>query len=182
MSRTLTPQDLDATVRVDHLPAEGRELKLAANAEQLAALAERLGVSSLDRLDVSLHVAKFRGGLRVLGDLQAVVVQPCVVSFVPVRQDIDEPIDRIFLPAVSGKAKVGDDIFVDVDEEDEPDYFEGPQADLSELIIETLSLAIDPYPRAPEALVAPEGVDDDGDTDRPFAALGALRRDDADKR
>ena len=30
-----------------------------------------------------------------------------------------------------------------------PDHFEGNEADLSDLIVETLALAVDPYPRAP---------------------------------
>ncbi len=30
-----------------------------------------------------------------------------------------------------------------------PDHFEGNEADLTDLIVETLALAIDPYPREP---------------------------------
>jgi uncharacterized metal-binding protein YceD (DUF177 family) len=179
MSRPKDSSRLDAAVRVDHLPPEGRELQFAADAEQREALAERLNVSSVERLDVSLKVTKFRGGLRVLGHLDATVVQPCVVTFVPVTQEISEPLDRIFLPAAGrAAAHSGDEIFVDVEEEDEPDYFEGPEADLSELIVETLALAIDPYPRAPGAELPAEAEDADGETENPFAALKALRTDD----
>ena len=68
-------------------------------------------------------------------------------------------------------------MFVDVEGEDEPDYFEGPEADLSELIIETLSLAIDPYPRAPGVVLDTEDADDEEETASPFAALKGLRKD-----
>jgi uncharacterized metal-binding protein YceD (DUF177 family) len=177
MSRPKESSSLDATIRVDHLPPEGRELSLVADAEQRSALAERLLVSSVEALEVELKVVKFRGGLRVFGRLHAVVVQPCVVSMVPVTQDIEEPIDRIFLPAAVRPAKGADDVFVDVEGEDEPDYFEGPEADLSELIIETLSLAIDPYPRAPGVVLDTEDADDEEETASPFAALKGLRKD-----
>ena len=105
MSRPKESSSLDATIRVDHLPPEGRELSLVADPEQRSALAERLLVSSVEALEVELKVVKFRGGLRVFGRLHAVVVQPCVVSMVPVTQDIEEPIDRIFLPAAVRPAR-----------------------------------------------------------------------------
>ncbi|QMV02330.1 DUF177 domain-containing protein [Devosia sp. D6-9] len=174
---TKRPEDsaLDASLRIDHLPPEGRDLKLSANAEQRAALTERLRISDLEKLDVSLNVAPFRGGIRVLGRLQARVVQPCVVSFVPVTQDIDEPIDRVFLPGREKQHAPGAEVFIDMEEEDAPDYFEGPEVDLTELIVETLSLAIDPYPRAPGASVADIAQDPDDEPDSPFSSLKSLR-------
>ena len=53
--------------------------------------------------------------------------------------------------------------------------FEGPEADLTHLIVETLALGIDLYPRA-----AGEALDVTGDAtdqleDSPFAALKALK-------
>ena len=43
----------------------------------------------------------------------------------------------------------GAEVFVDLEGEDLPDHFDGPEADLSEWLIETLALALDPYPRKP---------------------------------
>ncbi|HEY4202178.1 MAG TPA: DUF177 domain-containing protein [Devosiaceae bacterium] len=178
--RQTTPPMLDASIRIDHLPPEGRGLKLVTTVEQRTAIAERLQVSAVESLDADLQAVKFRGGIRVFGRLRAVVVQPCVVTFVPVTQAIDEPVERIFLPTTAA-AKGRDEVFVDVDEEDEPDYFDGPEADLSELIIESLALAIDPYPRAPGASVGALDVKLDKDEpESPFARLKALR-DDGDK-
>jgi len=176
MTRRPDDSALDATLRIDHLPAEGRDLKLSANEAQRAALAERLGISAVEKLDVSLNVAPFRGGIRALGRLQAVIVQPCVVTFVPVTQAIDEPIDRIFLPGREKQHTPGAEVFIDMEEEDAPDYFEGPEVDLTELIVETLSLAIDPYPRAAGASLAdlPGAVDDEVE-ESPFSSLKSLR-------
>ena len=86
------------------------------------AIATFLEVSEIPRLEVDLTALPFRGGIRVSGRLKAEVVQPCVVTFVPVRQEIDEPIDRIFLPGrekptpAPGKAEV----FVDLEERRRP--------------------------------------------------------------
>jgi uncharacterized metal-binding protein YceD (DUF177 family) len=167
----------NAGIRLDPMPPEGRDLALSVGEEERALVADRLGVTEIHNLDVSLHAVKFRGGMRVTGRLAAAVVQPSVVTFDPVRQEIDEPIDRIFLPGGDRPhaGTAGAEIFVDPDADDAPDYFEGPEVDFSELIIETLSLAIDPYPRA-----TGEGIDDLGlpqqdDDDSPFARLKSLK-------
>jgi uncharacterized metal-binding protein YceD (DUF177 family) len=167
----------DALVRLDQLPADGREISFVADAEQRQLIAERLELSSVEKLEVNARAVPFRGGIRVEGRLQATIVQPCVITFVPVTQEIDEPIDRVLLP---GSEKTysgtpGAEIFIDLESDELPDHFEGGEADLSELIVETLSLAVDPYPHAPGATI--EGLEGDPRTEeeRPFAALKALK-------
>jgi len=102
-------------------------------------------------------------------------VQPCVITFVPVPQDIEEPVDRIFLPASDGpkSSSAHPEIFVDL-EGDIPDHFEGNEVDLSELIIETVALALDPYPRAEGASLDQIEVPLDDDEVSPFASLKSL--------
>jgi hypothetical protein len=167
----------DATLRIDTMPADGRELQLAASEEERAALAARLAVTAITRLEVRLHALRFRGGIRVTGRLEAEVVQPSVISLEPVSQTISEQIDRIFLPGgekdYAGPA--GAEIFVDLEGEELPDHFEGTEADLSGLVVETLSLALDPYPRAPGEKLEDIGVGASEDATSPFAALEKLR-------
>ena len=67
------------------------------------------------------------------------VVQPCVVTFVPVRQEIDEPIDRVFLPGREKPAPAPArrrSLRRSRRATTRPDYFEGPEVDLSDLILE----------------------------------------------
>lgn len=180
MSRETSPAPvLDARVRVDNLPAGGRELDVVANEAGRIELTGRLKVTSIEHLQANLNVAPFRGGLRVTGQVRAAVTQPCVVTFVPVHQQIQEPVDRVFLPANHQKshAPSAKEIFIDPDEDDPPDYFEGAEADLTELVTETVALAIDPYPRAPDAeLELPKDL---GDAEvSPFAVLQKLRKED----
>lgn len=167
----------DASIRLDSMPAEGRGLVLSADAEDRAALATRLEISAVDRLDVKLHADKFRGGMRVHGRLDSVIVQPSVVSLEPVTQTISEPVDRVFLPGgekhFAGAA--GAEVFVDLEGDDIPDHFEGPEADLTELIVETLALAIDPYPHAEGETVGAVDVIEDNESTSPFSSLKALK-------
>lgn len=177
MSRPPEPLLPDAVVRIDQIPAAGRTLSVKADDEALARLTERLKVSALESLNADVNVTRFRGGLRAVGRLAATVVQPCVVTAEPVTQEIDEPVDRVFLPASQRprEHEPGAEIFVDLESEDPPDYIEGHELDLTELLVETLALAIDPYPRAPGAsLESPDVAPDDVETS-PFARLKELK-------
>jgi len=168
----------DALLRVDQIPAAGRQVEVEADAEALAVLTERLKVSAVERLSALVTATRFRGGVRVVGRLRSRVVQPCVITAEPVVQEIDEPVDRVFLPASQRphEPEPGSETFVDLEGDDPPDYIEGPELDLTELLIETLSLAIDPYPRAPGASL--DSIEFDGDEAEasPFARLKDLKR------
>ena len=167
----------DASIRLDSMPVSGRDIDLTPSVEERAALAARLSVTSLDTIAIKLHAVKFRGGIRVTGRLTATVTQPSVVTLEPLSQQIAEPVDRVFLPGgekdYAGPANA--EIFVDLEGEDVPDHFEGNEADLTDLIIETLALAIDLYPRAPGESVDALGLKPDVVEDHPFAALKALK-------
>src|SRR5690606_37879064 len=76
--------------------------------------------------------------------------------------------------AYAGKADA--EVFVDLEGDDMPDHFEGNEADLSDLIVETLALSIDPYPKLEGERVGVAGDVDDED-DPPFAGLKALKVD-----
>lgn len=170
----------DALIRIDSMPPDGRDLAVVATEEERAAIAASLAITAVERLEVRLHADRLRGGFRVTGRLEAAIVQPSVISLEPVKQSIAEPIDRVFLPAGeklhAGPASA--EIFVDLDGEEIPDHFEGQEADLSGLIIETLALGIDPYPRGEgesiEELGLETSVEDDSS---PFSRLRSLRTD-----
>jgi uncharacterized metal-binding protein YceD (DUF177 family) len=170
------PPLLDASVRIDHLPPEGRRIDVIATEGQREAIATRLGISAVERLEARLELIGFRGGMRAHGRLEAVTVQPCVVTFVPVRQLIDEEIDRVFLPAAEQpkSATTHPEVFVDLEGDDLPDYFEGHEVDLSEAIIETVALALDPYPRAEGVSLQDIGLPDEDEEVSPFAGLKSL--------
>jgi len=167
----------DAVVRIDRLPATGRDIKVSLNEPTRAALAEALNLSAIDSFDAVLTVTPLRGGIRALGRLVADIVQPSVVTFEPVGQHIDEPVDRVFLPeAQDHKPTPGSEVFIDLEDEDFPDHIDGPEVDLSALLIETLALAIDHYPRRPGESLDSLGIDLGGGPSGPFAALEKLKK------
>lgn len=167
----------DASIRLDSMPTAGRDLALTVDAADRLAIADQLGITAVEKLEVKLHAVRFKGGMRVSGRLVATTVQPSVVSLEPVTQEIVEPIERVFLPggekAYAGPADA--EIFVDLEGEDVPDHFEGNEADLSALIIETLALALDPYPRLPGETLGARREDGDTESDLPFAGLKILK-------
>jgi uncharacterized metal-binding protein YceD (DUF177 family) len=167
----------DASIRLDSMPVTGRDVEVEPAAEERAALAAQLGVATVDAIDVKLHAVKFRGGMRVTGRLTATVTQPSVVSLEPVTQEIAEPIDRIFLPGGDKDYAVdaGAEVFVDLEGDDLPDHFEGNEADLTDLIVETLALSVDLYPRLAGESLDDLGLKADVPEDHPFAALKTLK-------
>ena len=102
-----------------------------------------------------------------------------MVTLDPIENDIDEAIDLIFAPPeqipqlaalVDEAAEIGDEI------PDPPEPIENGVIDFGRLATDVLFLAIDPYPRKPEAIFEPVVVAADPE-DHPFAALKALRTD-----
>jgi hypothetical protein len=68
---------------------------------------------------------------------------------------------------------------VDLEGEDLPDHFDGPEADLSDLVVETLALAVDPYPRRDGESLTDLGLADPADEpESPFDKLKALKNKD----
>ena len=167
----------DATVRIDRLPATGREIRVVLDEPTRAALAEELKLAAIDSFEAELTVTPLRGGIRALGRLVADIVQPSVVTFEPVGQHIEEQIDRVFLPEDQAhKPTPGSEVFIDLEDDDFPDHIDGPEVDLSALLIETLALAIEPYPRLPGESLDSLGIDPGGGPSGPFAALEKLKK------
>ncbi|MET0435957.1 MAG: DUF177 domain-containing protein [Devosia sp.] len=167
----------DAIVRIDKLPTAGRSVSVDADEPTRARIAEELKLIAVERFVAELTVAPLRGGLRAQGRLKARIVQASVVSFEPVSQNIDEAVDRVFLPVgqTAHAPAPGTEIFIDLEDDDFPDHIDGPEVDLSALLIETLALAIDPYPRREGEDLSTLGIDATEDDSGPFAALRQLK-------
>ena len=173
----------DAVVRIDKLPTGGRSIDVDANAEERLAIAEAMNIISVEKFVASLSVVPFRGGLRAQGKLDAKVTQASVVSFEPVPETVSEEIDRVFLPAPreSQAPAPGAEIFIDLENDDFPDHIDGPEVDLSALLLETLALALDPYPRRPGESLDSLGLDPKDGEEGPFAKLARLKDQNGDK-
>lgn len=166
---------------------EGTHVRVAATAEECAALARDLDLPAIARLGAELLVKPWgRSGFRVTGRLSAAVTQTCVVTLDPVDQSVEEELDLRFVPPAEAaryepKRNADGEIELDADAVDAPDVLEGGTLDLGALVEEHLVLGLDPYPRKPgvtfdtapeEAAEAPAPA-----PASPFAALSRLKKD-----
>ncbi len=156
---------------LDTLGHEATARRLVASPAECAALAARFDLIALERLEAQVTLRWGAGGTLTLdGRLQASVVQRCVVTLEPVPQQLDLPIRLRYSRHAEEEASEGDeDTGMDPDA---PDPLPADSLDLGEEVAQALSLALDPYPRAPGATLPSPAAEDDGG---PFAALKALK-------
>jgi len=153
---------------------DGDRLDLSADAEECAAIAGRLGILSLDRLEAHAVLSREGQKVRATGRLKAALNQACVATGESVPARVDEPFELLFLP----EPKVGSaDEEVELGHADLDTMFhDGAAIDLGSAIADSLALALDPYPRSPSADTALKeaGVLSEEEAG-PFAALAALK-------
>ncbi|MFL1463772.1 YceD family protein [Roseococcus sp. DSY-14] len=150
-----------------NIPAGGQRLRLAAPEAALPAIAARLGLPAVAALSAEVALSPGRGGrVEARGTLRARVTQECVVTLAPLPAEVAEEIAWRLLPPGEEPS----------DGDDDPDDIPSDEAgvvDLGEELVQQLSLALDPYPRAPGAEIPPEHA---GGAHGPFAALARLKR------
>lgn len=168
--------DWSKPVRLDQLPATGRELTLRPSPAERAAVAERLDLFELPSLSADVLLERDRGDLIASGTLRAQAVQACSVTGEPVAAEVHEAFELRFRED-DAKAK-GDEIELSEGELDVLPL-RGGAADLGQALADTLALALPPYPRAPgaEAALREAGVrtEEEVEAERvaasPFAVL-----------
>jgi uncharacterized metal-binding protein YceD (DUF177 family) len=156
------------------VPDAGRQFDLVADGPVRAATAKLAGLRDLPRLEASFDVMlQGNGGLRVTGRVRATVGQACVVTLDPIENEVDEPIELVFAPLDGPPAGIAGDDGEEV-AEDGPEPLVDGTIDLGAIATEFLLLAIDPYPRKPEAVFQSPMS---GETAaHPFAALAVLKK------
>lgn len=142
----MTPE-FSRTERVDAIGERERTVEIAATADERAALAERFDLLRVDRLEARFAIRRDGTGVSARGRVEADVVQPCSVTGEPVPASIDEPAELRFLPELAAGAE---ELELSADALDTIPY-EGGRIDLGEAAAETMALALDPFPRCPEA-------------------------------
>jgi hypothetical protein len=167
-------------VTVAQIPEVGLHRDLEADEATREAIAEVGGLREILAASASLDVTPMSGGrFHVEGRVRARVGQTCVVTLDPIENDIDEPIDLIFAPPeqIPELADLVEETAEsDVEIPDPPEPIENGIIDLGRIATDALFLAVDPYPRKPDAVFEPPVVADDPE-DHPFAALKALQLD-----
>jgi hypothetical protein len=165
-------------VLVAQIPDTGLHRDIEAAPATRAAMAEVGGLREILSASASLDVTPKGGGrFHVAGHVRARIGQTCVVTLDPIENEIDEPIDLIFAPPdqIPQLADLVDETAEsDTEIPDPPEPIENGFIDLGRLATDALFLAVDPYPRKPDAVFEPQ-VEAPDPEDHPFAALKALQ-------
>ena len=161
-------------VRVDTISAEPRGMEIAAEPEEREALARRFGLVAIHFLSAEASLTRNGENVIVEGRLRASVTQSCVATAVPLEARVDEPFRIEFRPEPTAGTP---DEEVELSEaEMDVTFYDGGSIDLGEAVAETLSLSLDPWPRAPGAEEVLKAAGVKGETEAgPFAALAALK-------
>jgi hypothetical protein len=153
-----------------HRAFEADEAERQAMAE-IAGLREILSASAAFDLR-----PKSRGRVHVVGHVRARIGQTCVVTLDPIENEIDEPVDLMFappeqIPDLSDLVEEAAESEAEIP--DPPEPIVNGVIDLGRVATDALFLAIDPYPRKPDAVFEPP-VEFADPAEHPFAALGEL--------
>jgi hypothetical protein len=159
------------------LSSAGAEVTIDLDADRRAKLAAWLDVQAVEKFLAvvtlrKLAMNRFRYDARFVCDL----VQPSVVSLEPLAKRIEESFTRELHVAHRLRREIADEgeLTLAAGDDEVPEEIETSRYDLAGPLLEELSLALDPYPRAPgEAFTAPE--DPNGRPESPFAVLKKLR-------
>jgi hypothetical protein len=183
MRREKARSPVSFRVHVGRLPQNGMPVTAEADDAQRESLAAWHGLVSVERYRADLMVTPWkRRGVKVDGTVEADITQECVVTLEPVHDRIMEKVEGLFLPEDSKLGRLGfeggGEILLDADGPDRPDTFAGDSIDVGALAEEFFALAIDPYPRKPDAVLPPAGEEEEGQTPRGALQekLGALTR------
>ena len=160
-------------LRLDQI-RDGDRIDLVADDPERGAIAKRLGLQALDRLEAHVTLSRTGEVVRATGRIGASLDQSCVVTSEPVPAHVDEPFEILFTPE---PAKAEPDQEIELGESDcDVVFHDGAVIDLGTAIADTLALSLEPYPRSAsaDASLKEAGVLTEEQAS-PFAVLAKLK-------
>ncbi|MEQ7874100.1 DUF177 domain-containing protein [Sphingomonas sp. ASV193] len=152
---------------------DGDRIEAEADEAERAAIAERLRLSALHRLEAVATLTRDGEAIHAEGRLRAALAQPCIATGDPVEASVDERFSLRFLP----EPKAGADDEIELGDDDLDTVFhDGAAIELGDALADTLALGLDPYPRSAgaDAALKAAGVMSEEEAG-PFAGLAALK-------
>jgi uncharacterized metal-binding protein YceD (DUF177 family) len=151
-----------------------RHVEITADETERRKLAGRFSLKAIDRLSARVTLSRRAGIIHADGKVDAAVVQICVVTGDPLPAEIDAPFSIRFVP--DAYAAPGEEEFELSAADCDTLPLDAGRIDLGEIVAETLALALDPFPRSPNADAALRETGVAGEVEAgPFAALKALK-------
>lgn len=164
-----------APVALEDIPDTGLHVDLTADPSAREAIAKVGGLTGLPRLQASFDLVRHgNDGVHVSGTVSATTDQACVVTLEPIRSEVEEDVDLVFVPSVEGIESGSAQGALSLDSADPPEALQDGVVDLGAIATEFLLLGINPYPRKEGAVLDVPRTNDPGT--HAFAALAALKK------
>ena len=171
-----TPFEVDYDL--GDLGRAGADLRVEADGEDRARIAQWADVRAVESFAATVRLRKHSANRFALdADLEADIVQNCVVTLEPVKSHISRAVHRELHLADRIRLKPNETIPLGAGAGDDevPEEIESLTYDLAGPLLEEFSLAIDPYPRAPGVEFAAPPETPEPPKENPFAVLKALK-------
>ena len=166
---TQTAPEFSYEIDISDVGRAGKTFHLKANDAERMKIAIRLKTPSVEKLEGEMKVTATKTAVRVVGEIAADLTRECVASLEPMHETVAESFEIDFsrIPPETEEEDL-----------DAPEYLDGASLDLGELLVQQLSLAMDPFPRKEGAQSLAEAYAPQEKVS-PFAALkGALGKSD----
>jgi len=169
--------EFSRSYRIDTLGAP-RAVAIEANAAEREALAARFHLRAIHALAAEAVLTRDGGSVVAKGRVTASVVQSCVATSEPVEEDVAEDFAIEFRPHV--QVDSGEEEIELSEGELDVVFYDAAAVDLGEAVAETVSLALNPFPRSAKAdeVMREAGVKSEDEAKAeasPFAGLAALK-------
>ena len=159
-------------VRIDTIGPAPRAIAIEANADERAALAARFDLQAIESLSAEAEVSRHGLIVRASGALSARVIQSCIATGAPVTADVNESFRIEFRPEPAADSPEEE---IELTESElDVIFYTSSAIDLGDAVAESLLLALDPFPRCPDAdeTLAAAGVIKEGEEPRTGALAG----------
>ena len=147
--------------------------KITASENQRAALAKRFDLPSIESFSADYIVKAENDRFVFTGTITATLHQLCAISGRDFPVSISEPFNIAFVEKTDME-NLDEEVELDSDDCDILEY-ENAQFDIGEALAQTLYLALDPYPRGPDADAVAKNLTSEEEAG-PFGALAALKK------
>ena len=169
----VTRNEFSQVIKLSEVGNHSRNIQLSADAVARAGLMVRFDLAALDSLEADISLAHDAEGVVATGRFTADLAQFCIASHDPVPAKMDEVVNIRFVP----EPVVNGEVELELEADDcDTMFHDGQIIDLGEAVAQSLGLALNPYPRSPEAekMLKAAGVKSEEDV-VPTGALAGLK-------
>lgn len=150
--------ELSRIVNIAALSKEDKPLKIIATPQECEAIAKRLHIQNLEKLSASIQVKANPQNtiFTILMRLDASLTYICSLTLEPFKDHVQEEFSFRVGQLNQLSPTTEEEIIFDPEEEDIEETLDPlGNMDIGEIIIQYLSLFLDPYPRSQEAMQKP---------------------------